>query len=238
MLGANVRNIRDAINGNQSRGIVGLIRRGYLVVTEKPNRRGGKATTYSVRVPGDEAISASQSRAKDESFSASNQTLYRVETDTFSASQSRALMLKKEESERAGAPAPPALTRGAGAPARDSGSGDDLPLNHDDVEHPESWREWAAAAGISVERPVCKEHPDGDTGISCSGCGRARENLKQWEEERSDSRDCQKDLRDDISACRFCDDHGYNTTPTGWYWCDHQTPPPQRYATRIHRATT
>jgi hypothetical protein len=70
MLNANARNIRDAINGNQSRGIVGLIRRGYLVVTEKPNRRGGRATTYGVRVPGDEAISASQSRAKDESLSA------------------------------------------------------------------------------------------------------------------------------------------------------------------------
>jgi len=154
MLGAHVRSVRNALQG--------LIGRGYLVVTEKPNRRGGKATTYSVRVPADEAISASPSRAKDESFSAPSETLYRAENDTFSAPQSRALMLKKEEeSARSGAPPPTALTRGDGAPSQGSGSGsgDGLPLNHDDVRHLETWSEWAATSDISVDRPVCKEHP-------------------------------------------------------------------------------
>jgi len=221
MLGAHVRSVRNALQG--------LIGRGYLVVTEKPNRRGGKATTYSVRVPADEAISASPSRAKDESFSAPSETLYRAENDTFSAPQSRALMLKKEEeSARSGAPPPTALTRGDGAPSQGSGSGsgDGLPLNHDDVRHLETWSEWAATSDISVDRPVCKEHPDGDPGKPCSGCAQARENGKKWDEERKDWHDERKELRSDISACRFCDERGQITTTDGLYWCDHQTPPP------------
>jgi hypothetical protein len=135
----------------------------------------------------------------------------------------------KEEERRSagsGVPPPPALTRGAGTPSPGSDSGAALPLNHDDAIHLETWPEWAAATDISVDRPVCNDHPNGDTGKPCNGCRRAREDLAPWEEERADWRNEQKELRRNMTACSFCDERGQITTTEGLYWCDHRIPPP------------
>lgn len=165
LLTVHVRSVRKAIQG--------LIARGYLVVTAQPNRRGGKATTYRVQVPG---------------------------AESFSAPQSRALKLKKEERGSTGAlPRSRADARSFARPNDASGGREELrhygnPEDNEDLFMPRP-------------EPYCDAHPGGTTD-KCWKCGEARRGLQEWLEDKSWRTDVFRE-RAKIRDCSLCDDEGY-----------------------------